>query len=107
MNSRSFFFAILAMALIPVVGCGQAEDGSGDLSPASNYRERQLDHALMGVAVVDGLIVPEPAPALADDDVATLLAEVDVLLDEGRRPSAIERAVAAVRGAPDSSAGFA
>ncbi len=107
MKPGNFFLAMLAIASIPVVSCGRADDGSVGLSPASNYREQQLDRALAGVTVVDGLIVPEPAPALSEAAVRSMLTEVEALLDEGRRPDAIERAVAAVRGAPGSPIAFA
>lgn len=106
MNLRQCFLAILVIASFLVVSCGRWADDTG-LSPASNYRERQLDRALVGVTVVEGLVVPEVAPALPDHVVARLLAEVDVFLDQGRRPDAVERAVAAVRGAPDSAVSFA
>jgi len=93
---------VVAAAAIVLPGCGGL-DGSADLSPAEEYRERQLDEALAGVSVVDGRLVAEPAPPLSADELAGDLDAVDDLLDRGLRAAAITRAVAAVRGAPRSA----
>jgi Tetratricopeptide repeat len=86
-------------ALFLIVGCGGTGDGTG-LSPVSDFRRLQFDRALEGVEVVDGLIVAEPAPALSEPAIQTLMVEVDDLLFRGLRAPAIARAVAGVRGAP-------
>jgi len=104
-NPRHNLLAILLFGSFLVVSCGQYSDDPG-LSPASDYRRLQLERALEGVSVVDGLIVAEPAPVLPDDAVAALINEVDVLIEQGRRPQAIESAVAAVRGAPHATGAF-
>lgn len=94
---------VVSAAMVAIGACGGA--GGGDaLSPAEDYRRQQLDRALEGVAVADGRIVAEPAPALPADAVAALLVEVEDLLGRGLRAPAIASAVAAVRGAPGSAA---
>jgi Flp pilus assembly protein TadD len=101
MFNRSVTGAVIAAAVIVLLGCG-GRDGGG-LSPASEYRKRQIDAALAGVAVVDGRLVAEPAPPLAPPEIRGRLAEVDALLDRGLRPAAVAAAVAVVRGAPGSA----
>ncbi len=98
MLRRQLVTSLIASVLI--VGCGGAAVDTG-LSPASDYRRLQIDRALAGVTVVDGLIVAEPAPALSAPEIRALRDEVDDLLNRGLRAPAIERAVAGVRGAPD------
>ena len=91
----AFVFSLLC------VGCG----GSGDdaaLSPASDYRRAQLDRALAGVSVVDGLIVAEPAAALPSGAIRAH-GPRSMICSVGDAAPAIERAVAGVRGAPDDA----
>lgn len=101
MFERSLTGALIAATVIALLGCG-GRDGDS-LSPALEYRKRQIDAALEGVAVVDGRLVAEPAPPLAPAEIRGRLAEVDDLLDRGLRPAALSAAVAVVRGAPGSA----
>jgi Flp pilus assembly protein TadD len=98
------YLVLLTVAML-ALGCGGVDDDDG-LTPATSYREGQIDRALAGVTVIDGFVVPDPAPALPAATVDALLAEVEALLEGGRRVEAIERAVAAVRGAPEHARAF-
>ena len=91
--------SVVLIAAFLMMGCGAHQDEVG-LSPATDFRRVQLDRALEGVSVVDGLIVAEPAPVLPASAIPSIIAEVDDLLHRGLRPPAVKRAVAGVRGAP-------
>jgi len=90
---------VFLIAAFLMVGCGDHQEDGG-LSPSTDYRRVQLDRALVGVSVVGGLIVAEPAPTLPETAIPAIMAEVGDLLHRGLRAPAIERAVAGVRGAP-------
>ena len=63
MHRYQLLVVTLFITSLVAVGCGWVGDETG-LSPASDYRRLQLERALEGVSIVDGLIVAETASVL-------------------------------------------